>query len=100
MIYIFYTIPFWVFGAIFLIGYGIWEAYGSIISTVLSICIFGFIAAMILMGIFFIIVDIYRIIKKDPYDDPFWKLFLGIIGWTLWCLPFIWFLRVLAIEGK
>lgn len=70
MIYIFYTIPFWVFGAIFLIGYGIWEAYGSIISTVLSICIFGFIAAMILMGVFFIIVDIYRIIKKDPYDDP------------------------------
>lgn len=55
---------------------------------------------MILMGVFFIIVDIYRIIKKDPYDDPFWKLFLGIIGWTLWCLPFIWFLRVLAIEGK
>ena len=40
------------------------------------------------------------VIKKDPYDDPIWKLFMGIIGWTLWCLPFIWFLRVLAIEGK
>lgn len=50
MIYIFYTIPFWVFGAIFLIGYGIWEAYGSIISTVLSICIFGFIEPLIFKG--------------------------------------------------
>lgn len=87
-------IPAWVIAGIGLILYGAWEVWGGLINTILGIAIVSMFGLSLLIGIFFVVGNIYDLFGNDSSHTT-WKSIksvFGIVLSSLWC---VWMVRII-----
>ena len=87
-------IPAWVIAGIGLILYGAWEVWGGLIKTILGIAIVSMFGLSLLIGIFFVVGNIYDQFGNDSSHTT-WnsiKSVFGIVLSLLWC---VWMVRII-----
>lgn len=87
-------IPGWVIAGIGILLYGAWEAWGGLINTILGIVIFSMFGLSFLLGLFFVVGNIYDLFGNDSSHTA-WnsiKSVFGIVLSSLWC---VWMVRII-----
>lgn len=87
-------LPGWVIAGIGILLYGAWNVWGGLINTILGMAIVSMIGFSLLVGLFFVVGNIYDLFGNDSSHTT-WnsiKSVFGIVLSSLWC---VWMVRII-----